>query len=78
MTDMTGSRVEAAIATAVDGDYESRPGLTPDCPSSLAHADVYAARVGVNHASFPVSLIAHANAEATPNAMYRKAITLEM
>ena len=78
MTDMTGSRVEAAIATAVDGDYEAVQGLTPTAQAALLMRR-YQHEFGVDHASFSsFPLIAHANAEGNPNAMFRKAITLEM
>jgi acetyl-CoA C-acetyltransferase len=78
MTDMTGSRVEAAIATAVDGDYEAAQGLTPTAQAALLMRR-YMHEFNVNHdcfAGFP--LVAHANGESNPNAMFRKAITPEM
>jgi acetyl-CoA C-acetyltransferase len=78
MTDMTGSRVEAAIATAVDGDYEAVQGLTPTAQAALLMRR-YLHEFGVDHdcfANFP--LVAHANGEGNPNAMFRKAITPEM
>jgi len=78
MTDMTGSRVEAAIATAVDGDYEAAQGLTPTAQAALLMRR-YLHEFSVDHdcfANFP--LVAHANGEGNPNAMFRKAITLEM
>jgi acetyl-CoA C-acetyltransferase len=77
MTDMTGSRVEAAIATAIDGDYEAVHGLTPTAQAALLMRR-YQHEFAVSHdcfAGFP--LVAHANAAGNPNAMYRKAISLE-
>ena len=78
MTDMTGSRVEAAIATAVDGDYEAAQGLTPTAQAALLMRR-YLHEFSVDHdcfAGFP--LVAHANGESNPNAMFRKAITSEV
>jgi acetyl-CoA C-acetyltransferase len=76
-TDMLGPEVEAAAATATDGDFEAIQGMTPTAQAALLarrymhefHAPVDAL------AGFP--LTAHANAVGNKNAMYRKAITLE-
>jgi acetyl-CoA C-acetyltransferase len=67
--------VEAAIATAVDGDYEAVQGLTPTAQAALVMRR-YMHEFDVSHdcfAGFP--MVAHANAESNPNAMYRKAIS---
>jgi acetyl-CoA C-acetyltransferase len=76
-TDMVGPEVEAASATAMDGDFEAIQGLTPTAQAALLarrymhefHAPVDAL------AGFP--LTAHANAVGNKHAMYRKAISLE-
>jgi acetyl-CoA C-acetyltransferase len=76
-TDQLGSNVEAALATAGDSDYEAVQGLTPTAQAALLmqrylhEFDVPRSALG----GFP--LIAHANAENNPNAMFRKAISIE-
>ena len=77
MTDRTGSSVEAAITTTVDGDFEGVQGLTPTAQAALLMRR-YMHEFGVAHecfAGFP--LVAHANGESNPNAMLRKAISAE-
>jgi acetyl-CoA C-acetyltransferase len=77
LTDQTGSSVEAAIATAVDSDYEAVQGLTPTAQSALLMRR-YMHEFKINHdsfAGFPV--VAHANGVNNPNAMFRRAIKVE-
>jgi acetyl-CoA C-acetyltransferase len=77
LTDQTGSSVEAAIATAVDSDYEAVQGLTPTAQSALLMRR-YMHEFNTNHdsfAGFPV--VAHANGVNNPNAMFRRAIKVE-
>jgi acetyl-CoA C-acetyltransferase len=77
LTDKTGSGVEAAIATAIDSDYEAVQGLTPTAQSALLMRR-YMHEFDVNHdrfAGFPV--VAHANGVSNPNAMFRRAIKAE-
>ncbi|MBA4380308.1 MAG: acetyl-CoA acetyltransferase, partial [Anaerolinea sp.] len=76
-TDSIGSGVEAALATASDGDYEAVQGLTPTAQAALMmrrymhEFDVPADGL----AGF--ALTAHANGAANKNAMFQKAIKLE-
>jgi acetyl-CoA C-acetyltransferase len=76
-TDQVGTPVEAALATSGDSDYESAEGMTPSAQAALLmrrYMHVYQApRSGF--AGFP--LVAHANGEGNPNAMFRKAISAE-
>ncbi|UCD99462.1 MAG: thiolase domain-containing protein [Chloroflexota bacterium] len=77
LTDQTGSGVEAAIATAVDSDYEAVQGLTPTAQAALLMRR-YMHEFNVDHDSFAgFSLVAHANGVNNPNAMFRKAIKFE-
>jgi len=77
ITDKTGSGVEAAIATAVDSDYEAVQGLTPTAQAAmLMQRYLYEFNLGHESlAGFPV--IAHANGVNNPNAMFRRAIKVE-
>ena len=76
-TDQTGSTVEAAVATAVDSDYEAVQGLTPTAQSALLMRR-YLHEFNLEHdslAGFPI--VAHANGVGNPNAMFRRAIKME-
>jgi acetyl-CoA C-acetyltransferase len=76
-TDQIGSITEAALATAGDSDYEAVQGLTPTAQAALLMRR-YMHEFDVGHevfAGFPVT--AHANGAGNPNAMFRKAITLD-
>jgi acetyl-CoA C-acetyltransferase len=76
-TDMLGPDVDAALATTADSDFEAIQGLTPTAQAALL-ARRYAHEFKVptdGLAGFP--LTAHANAVGNPNAMFRKAISLE-
>jgi acetyl-CoA C-acetyltransferase len=76
-TDVVGPEVEAALATATDGDFEAIQGLTPTAQAALlARRYMHEFTVPVDGlAGFP--LTAHANAAGNKNAMFRKAISLE-
>lgn len=77
MTDQIGSGAQAAIATTIDSDFEAIQGLTPTAQAALLMRR-YMHEFGLAHdcfAEFP--LVAHANGAANPNAMFRKAISLE-
>ncbi len=74
-TDVVGPEVEAALATATDGDFEAIQGLTPTAQAALlARRYMHEFNVPADGlAGFP--LTAHANAAGNKNAMFRKAIT---
>jgi len=76
-TDMVGPDVEAAIATATDGDFEAIQGLTPIAQAAmLARRYMHDFKMPADGlAGFP--LTAHANGAGNKNAMFRKAISLE-
>jgi acetyl-CoA C-acetyltransferase len=77
ITDQTGSTVEAALATAVDSDFEAVQGLTPTAQAALLMRR-YMHEFNVNHdsfAGFPV--VAHANGASNPNAMFQRAIKVD-
>ncbi len=76
-TDQVGSTVETALASAGDSDYEAVQGLTPTAQAALLmrrYLHEYAVPRDA-FAGFP--LVAHANGASNPNAMFRKAISLE-
>jgi acetyl-CoA C-acetyltransferase len=76
-TDLVGPKAESAIAHTLDYDYEAVPGLTQTAQAALLmqrYMYCYEApRQGF--AGFPI--IAHANAVSNPNAIYRRALSLE-
>jgi len=76
-TDRLGPKVEAAISTATDSDYESVQGLTPTAQAGLLMRR-YMHEYKVPHtafAGFPVT--AHANAATNPQAMFHNLISVE-
>ena len=76
-TDVVGVESEAAVSQVLDYDYEAVQGLTPTAQAALL-MQRYLSVYGVDHsafAGFPV--LAHANAVNNPNAMFRRAISLE-
>ena len=77
-TDVVGAGVEEALATAADSDFESVQGLTPSAQAALImkrYMHEYEVPVD-GFAGF--ALTAHANGASNPNAMFQKAIKLEL
>jgi acetyl-CoA C-acetyltransferase len=76
-TDLIGPGIEAALATTTDSDFEAIQGLTPAAQAALLTRR-YQHEFDVppdGLAGF--ALTAHAHGVGNPNAMYRKAISLD-
>ena len=77
MTDQSGSTIPAALATALDADYEAIHGQTLSGAAALLMRR-YMREYGVELADFAgFSVNAHANAVANPRAMYRNKLRPE-
>ncbi len=77
MTDYVGPQVDVAMATALDSDFEAVQGVTPAALAALL-ARRYQHEFKVPADGFAgFALSAHENAASNPNAMFRKAISLE-
>lgn len=77
MTDQVGAGVNAALATASDGDYEAVQGVTPAALAALLMRR-YMHEHGVGLKEFAgFSVNAHANARTNAKAMYRNTLTVE-
>ena len=77
LTDQTGSGVEAAIATTVDSDFEAVQGLTPTAQAALLMRR-YMHEFEIEHETFAgIPVVSHANGASNPNAMFRRAISVE-
>jgi len=73
-TDQVGSKVDAALSTASDSDYEAVHGVTPTAQAAMLMRR-YLHEFGAPRESFggfPVT--AHTNAVSNPNAMFRRAV----
>lgn len=76
-TDQVGGEIEAALATSSDSDYELVHGITPTAQGALLMRR-YMHEFAVDHSVFAgFALNAHANGAGNPNAMFRKAISLD-
>jgi acetyl-CoA C-acetyltransferase len=77
VTDESGATIPAALATALDGDYEAIHGQTLSGAAALLMRR-YMHEYGVELADFAgFSVNAHANAAANPRAMYRNKLRPE-
>jgi acetyl-CoA C-acetyltransferase len=73
-TDQVGPKVDAALSTASDSDYEAVQGITPTAQAAMLMRR-YLHEFGVPRAAFAgFPLTAHANAVSNPNAMFRRAV----
>ncbi|MGH2619165.1 MAG: thiolase domain-containing protein, partial [Anaerolineales bacterium] len=77
VTDKDSGQVEAALATATDADYEAIQGVTAGAQAALLMRRYLYEHRAPQDALAGFSLVAHENGVANPNAMYRKAISLE-
>jgi acetyl-CoA C-acetyltransferase len=76
-TDQVGSPIEAALASTTDSDFESIHGMTPTAQAALM-MQRYLHEFDVPRQAFAgFPLTAHANGANNPNAMFRKAISLD-
>lgn len=74
-TDQVGPDVDSLVSLSVDYDFEAMQGLTPLGQAGLLmnrYLNVYQSR---REAFATLPLLAHQNAVANPNAMYRRAIS---
>ncbi len=77
MTDQVGSSVEAALATTTDSDFEAVQGLTATGQAALLmHRYLHQYNVPSDGLA-RFALTAHANGVGNPNAMFRRAISLD-
>jgi acetyl-CoA C-acetyltransferase len=77
MTDATTGAITAALATAADADFEGAHGASFVALNAII-MQRYMHEYQIPHECFaPFSINAHANAVNNPNAMFRKAISLE-
>ena len=77
VTDKDSGQVEAALATASDADYEAIQGVTAGAQAALLMRRYFHEHRAPQDALAGFSLVAHQNAVSNPNAMFRKAISLE-
>jgi acetyl-CoA C-acetyltransferase len=76
-TDQVGSPIEAALSSSTDSDFESIHGMTPTAQAALM-MQRYLHEFDVPRPAFAgFPLTAHANGAGNPNAMFRKAISLD-
>jgi acetyl-CoA C-acetyltransferase len=78
MSDQTVSNVNAAEATTTDADYEAEQGLTPTAQAALLMRRYQHEFDTPPFAFGGFPLIAHAHGATNPNAMFQKAIRLEL
>lgn len=78
LTDKIGPEVDNALATSLESDYEAVQGVTPLTQAAMLMRRYFHEYNVPSRAlgGFPVT--AHANGVGNPNAMFRKAITLEL
>ena len=78
MTDKIGSEVEAAIASAIDSDFEAVQGLTSTTQAAMLMRRYMHEFNAPRQAFAGFAVTAHANGANNPNAMFQKAISSEI
>jgi len=76
-TDMVGSEVEGQVSQSMDSDFEATEGLTPAGQAGMLMSRYFESCRPPREAFASLPLLAHANAVHNPNALYRKAVTLD-
>ena len=76
-TDRVGAEVEGLISQSMDYDFEATEGLTPAGQAGMLMLRYMESCHSPRDVFAILPLLAHANAIHNPNAMYRKAVTLE-
>ena len=76
-TDMVGAEVEGLVSQSMDSDFEATEGLTPTGQAGMLMSRYLESCRPPREAFASLPLLAHANAVHNPNALYRKAITLD-
>jgi acetyl-CoA C-acetyltransferase len=75
VTDLVGPGLEQAIAESLDADYEAAQGITPTSQAAMMMRRYLYETKAPREAFGEFPILAHANAVANPNAMFRKAIS---
>lgn len=76
-TDVIGSKLEAALASGSDSDYESIHGLTPFGQAAMLTQRYFHENHVPSGSLAGFSVAAHANGVGNENAMFRSAITIK-
>ena len=76
-TDMVGAEVEGLVSQSMDYDFEATEGLTPAGQAGILMLRYMESCHAPRDAIATLPLLAHTTAVHNPNAMYRKAVTLE-
>jgi acetyl-CoA C-acetyltransferase len=77
VTDKVGPFINAALATGTDADYEAIQGITLTAQAAMLMRRYLYEHQAPEDALAGFSINAHANGVSNPNAMFRRAITLE-
>ena len=76
-TDMVGAEVEGLVSQSMDSDFEATEGLTPVGQAGMLMSRYMESCRAPRESFGSLPLLAHANAAHNPNALYRKAVSLD-